>query len=393
MKRRKQLSAVQMILILCAILAVIMVIAVVFGTGINSAELAEADVQAEIYTEDTDAYEGLTAKEAYSFSLLLKSTSCSYKNALMEGCDAAAEKLGVTIQTQGPNNEVDTADQVNMLNSAVQGDYDGIGIDPSDSEACQTSLSNAAKKGVAMVAFETAFTKAPEGTVAATIAADHYDAGRTAGTEMWNAIRERVMQTNGISRVILICQDAVSDSHQQRGTGFIDGLVSAAAEDDVSAEVSGNDYFVDAAETGSPEEGLALLQIEVKVPTEPTAEMCQAEAAAALNEEDLAGIAATGQLSSEGILSANKNKAVLSADPMQGVVALGFDAGEAIKAAITDGTMYGAVVQSYYEIGYNTICALTAAANGEQAVSIRIPSYFYTADTMDDAEIAANLYD
>jgi ribose transport system substrate-binding protein len=76
------------------------------------------------------------------------------------------------------------------------------------------------------------------------------------------------------------------------------------------------------------------------------------------------------------------------------VVIIGFDSGKAQKDAIRSGLMAGAITQNPVGIGYETVKAAVAAAKGE-AVEKNIDTgfYWYDATNIDNAEIAAVLYD
>lgn len=342
----------------------------------------------------SNPFEGITAKENYDLQIIVKAYSSTYWQALMEGANAAAEELGVTVSNQGPNNESDVADQVNMLNTAINNSPAGIGIASCDADSCTDSLNTAKEKGVPIIAFDSGFPNAPEGTVMATIATDSYAAGKIAGDEMWKAIKDKVMASDSACRVGYVGQDTVSGSHQGRGTGFIDGLCEGAAADGVAFAVTGNDYFVGAA-ADKGDEASAKLIIEARVPSQATTDFCQAEATALLNQTDIVGIFASGQMSSESIISANSNLNKLASNADDGVIAIGFDAGVVLKENVANGTMYGAITQAPYLMGYYTVYALTAAANGEtdKVVDYDCPAYFYCADNMNDEAIASNLYD
>ncbi|MBQ9062903.1 MAG: substrate-binding domain-containing protein [Eubacterium sp.] len=356
-----------------------------------ASEAAEATSEA---ASTENPFEGITANENYDLQIIVKAYSSTYWQALMEGANAAAEELGVTVSNQGPNNESDVADQVNMLNTAINNSPAGIGIASCDADSCTDSLNTAKEKGVPIIAFDSGFPNAPEGTVMATIATDSYAAGKIAGDEMWKAIKDKVAASDSACRVGYVGQDTVSGSHQGRGTGFIDGLCEGAAADGVAFAVTGNDYFVGAA-ADKGDEASAKLIIEARVPSQATTDFCQAEATALLNQPDIVGIFASGQMSSESIISANANLNKLASSADEGVIAIGFDAGVVLKENVANGTMYGAITQAPYLMGYYTVYALTAAANGEtdKVVDYDCPAYFYCADNMNDEAIASNLYD
>ena len=136
-------------------------------------------------TEGVAQFEGLTANEAYDFQIVVKSFQSTYWQAALQGMDAAAEELGVTYTAQGPASESDIADQVNMLNSAINGAPAGVGLAACDTSSVLESLQTAVDAGVPIVAFDTGIADAPEGSVVET------PAGRGVVTEA-NYLRETV---------------------------------------------------------------------------------------------------------------------------------------------------------------------------------------------------------
>lgn len=333
-------------------------------------------------------FEGLTANDAYSFQIIVKAYSSTYWQALMNGANDAAADLGVTVDCQGPNNESDVADQVNMFNTAINNAPAGIGIASCDADSCTDSLNQAKTAGVPVVAFDSGFPNAPDGTVQATIATNQLAAGDIAGKAMYDAIKDVI---DAPVRIGYVGQDTVSGSHQGRGKGFIDGIIDAAAADGVNVKVEGNDYFVGAAK--EHDEADAKIIIECRVPAQPTTDLCATEATALLNKEDLKGIYATGQMSSEAIVSANGNVNKLATSAADGVIGIGFDSGVILKEAVANGPLYGAITQSPYVMGYWTVAALTQYANGDAIQDMDVDAYLYTAENITEEQIASNLYD
>ena len=72
---------------------------------------------------------------------------------------------------------------------------------------------------------------------------------------------------------------------------------------------------------------------------------------------------------------------------------VGFDSGTITKEKIKDGTVYGAITQMPYAMGYYAVAGLVQAANGDPVEDMPIPGYFYNAENMEDELIAPNLYD
>lgn len=101
----------------------------------NTADDADAATEAE---EDTTAV--ATTGGDYKFEIIVKSYQSSYWQAAVTGVNQKAEELGVTVNCTGPNAESDIADQVNMLNNAINNAPTGIGLAACDQEACLDSL-------------------------------------------------------------------------------------------------------------------------------------------------------------------------------------------------------------------------------------------------------------
>ncbi len=355
-------------------------------TSTSSSAAADGDL-----TAGTE-FEGLSVDGDYNFQVIVKAYSSAYWSAILDGVNAASKDYGVTVDTQGPNNESDVADQVNMLNTAISNGPDGIGLAACDADSVTDSLKDAESKGVPIVAVDSAIENAPEGSLVATIATNNVDAGAMAADEIWDAIKDEVSSADGQVRVGLVCQDTVSGSQQGRGIGFINEICENASADGVSVGVTGNDYYVGGCDDPG-DESSADLVVEVRVPSQITADLCQNEASAMMNKNDTIAIIATGQMSTEAVIAADSNMGVLKSDPSEGMIGMGFDSGTILKQAITDGTLYGCITQSPYGMGYYCVCALIMNANGDSVEDMDVPCYFYTADNIDDPSIAQNLYD
>jgi ribose transport system substrate-binding protein len=334
----------------------------------------------------------VVANGDYTFEIIVKSYQSSYWQAAVKGIDSEKEALGVTANSNGPNAESDIADQVNMLNDAINKKPDGIGLAACDQEAVLDSLQAAMDAGIPVVLFDSGVPSAPEGSVYSTIATDNYGAGATAAENLYAALKDKIAAADGVVRIGEVNQEATSESITSRGLGFIDKFTELATADGKSVAVVGNEYYVNnAADAG--DESTADIIIDVAVPAQTTVELCATEASNILNKEDTIGIFGSNQVAAEGILTANGNLGVLGSDPETSILAAGFDAGSTIKAAIADGTMFGAVTQSPLAMGITTVDVLTQIANGEEVSDVPTDGYWYNAENMDSDEIAPNLYD
>ena len=381
---------------LCAAMVSGMTVAPVFAAEEKTEEAAEETTEetAETAEDPTAQFEGLKANEAYEFPMMVKSFQSTYWEAAMKGMDQAAEELGVTYKAQGPNSESDIADQVNMINTAIGTNPVGLGLAACDTSSVLEALQTCADKGIPVVTFDTGVADAPEGSVVAEVCTDNAQAGAVAAEHMYEAIKDVI--ANAEDQVIIgeINQDATAQNIQQRGSGFINKMIELIQADGKTVAVTGNEFYVNAAEGADAEEADADVVIQVAVPAQTTVELCTNEAQAILSQENCIAIFGSNQPAAEGVLAANANLSVLGSDAAAGdVIGVGFDAGSIIKGAVQDGTFLGAVTQSPLKMGYYAIYALTAAANGQEVSDVPTEGYWYDATNMEDEDIAPNLYD
>lgn len=329
----------------------------------------------------------------YTFEIIVKSYQSSYWQAAVKGVKDEAEQLGVKVNCNGPNAESDIADQVNMLNNAINNAPDGIGLAACDQQACLDALQLAMDKGIPVVCFDSGIPDAPDGSVLSTIATDNYGAGAVAAENLYPALKDRIMNATAPVRIGEVNQESTSESITSRGLGFIDKFTELAKADGKTVGVTGNDYYVNnCADKGDA--ASADIIIEVAVPAQTTVELCATEASVIMNKADTIGMFGSNQVAAEGILTANGNLGVLSADPAAGkILAAGFDAGSVIKGAIKDGTMFGAVTQSPLAMGVKTVETLVDIASGKSVSDISTDGYWYNTENMESDDIAPNLYD
>nr|WP_027872281.1 substrate-binding domain-containing protein [[Eubacterium] cellulosolvens] len=367
-------------------------IAVESTSGTDVSGGSEDGFEEEAASELPAQFEGLTADSAYDFPVIVKSFQSTYWQAALQGMDKAASELGVTFKAQGPEAESDIADQINMLNKSISSRPSGIALASCDTTSVIPSLQDCADQKIPVVAFDTGVAEAPDGSIVCTIATDNGAAGATAADHMYEAIKDVIAGSDHTVRIGVINQDATALNIQQRGLGFINEMVKLIQGDGKTVCVEGHEFYVTAAE--GADQGKTDVVIEVAVPAQTTVELSATEAQTILSKEDTIAIFGSNQITAEGVLAANDTLAVLGSDAENGdVIGVGFDAGSKIKAAVEDGTFYGAVTQSPLMMGYYTIYALTAAANGATLEDVPTNGYWYDAENMNDDTIAPNLYD
>ena len=383
-----------MALMLCAAMVTSMSATAAFAAEEKEDAATEKSADSTAAEDPTAQFDGLKANEAYEFPMMVKSFQSTYWDAAQEGMKKASKELGVDYKPQGPNSESDIADQVNMINTAIASNPVGLGLAACDTSSVTDALKTCAEKGIPVVTFDTGIADAPEGSVVCEVCTDNAQAGAVAAENMYNSIKDVVKDAEGQVVIGEVNQDATAQNIQQRGTGFINKMIELLQADGKTVAVSGNEFYVNAAEGADADAKDADVVIQVAVPAQTTVELCSTEAQAILSQENCIAIFGSNQVSAEGVLAANANLNVLGSDPANGdVVGVGFDAGSIIKAAVKDGTFVGAVTQSPLMMGYYAIYALTAAANGQELEDVPTDGYWYDATNMEDEDIAPNLYD
>ena len=383
-----------MALMLCAAMVTSMSATAAFAAEEKEDAATEKSADSTAAEDPTAQFDGLKANEAYVFPMMVKSFQSTYWDAAQEGMKKASKELGVDYKPQGPNSESDIADQVNMINTAIAANPVGLGLAACDTSSVTDALKTCAEKGIPVVTFDTGIADAPEGSVVCEVCTDNAQAGAVAAENMYNSIKDVVKDADGQVVIGEVNQDATAQNIQQRGTGFINKMIELLQADGKTVAVSGNEFYVNAAEGADADAKDADVVIQVAVPAQTTVELCSTEAQAILSQENCIAIFGSNQVSAEGVLAANANLNVLGSDPANGdVVGVGFDAGSIIKAAVKDGTLVGAVTQSPLMMGYYAIYALTAAANGQKLEDVPTDGYWYDATNMEDEDIAPNLYD
>ena len=366
--------------LLALLLSACMIMAMVVGCGSKPADGGDS----------ADA--GNT--DALHFEVIVKSFQSTYWQAAVKGVDQACKELGVTAECNGPANESDIADQVQMIDNVIEKKPAGIGLAACDTKAVLPSLQKALEAGIPVVCFDTGVADAPEGSVYATVATDNAAAGAVAAENIYPVIKDKVAAATVDAKVRIgeVNQDATALNIQQRGLGFIDKMIELISADGKKVAVEGNEFYVNAAK-GKVAAAEAEVIIEVAVPAQTTVDLATTEAQKIMSKEDTIAIFGSNQTTAEGVIGANATLNVLNADPAKGIVAAGFDAGTPQKEAINAGQLLGSVTQSPLMMGYECIKTLYAIANGETVKDIPMNGYWYDTTNMADDNIAPNLYD
>lgn len=381
--------------LLASLLCVAMVAATLVGCGSTASETTTADAPAAAETpaaaaETTAAEAPAAAATDLSFEIVSKGFQHQYWQAVLKGAQEEADKLGVKINFVGPNSESDIADQVQMLNNAINAKPAAIGLAALDTKACLDAIQTAMDAGIPIIGFDSGVPDAPDGAVLGNCATDNYAAGEMAAENMYPAIKDTIANASATVRIGVLSQDATSESVCNRGLGFIDKIAELIVADGKTVTVEGNDKFI--TDSKCEKTDGANVVIEVLVPAQVTSELSATDCGTLLDKEDTIAIYGSNQHSGEAMVTANENRSKFGTGDGQ-IIGVAFDSGAVIKAAVADGTFLGAITQAPVAMGAALIDSLYAAATGEAVSDVDTGCQWYTADNMNDAEIAQNLYD
>lgn len=372
--------------VLSALLSAAMVATLLVGCG-GSNQPAPADTAAPADTQEAapaDTQAAAPAEGSMHFEIVSKGFQHQYWQAVYKGAQNKSKELGVTMNFVGPNSESDIADQVQMLNNAINANPSAIGLAALDTSACLDAITVAQNAGIPIVGFDSGVPGAPEGAIVANAATDNYAAGELAAEEAYKLIEDKLAAG---TRIGVLSQDATSESIVNRGLGFVDKIAALVADKGLTVNVEGNEKFV--SDTKATKTEGADVVIEVLVPSQVTSELSSIDCQTLLNKKDTICIYGSNQHSAEAMVTANENIGRLGKD----VVGVGFDSGAVIKAAVADGTLAGAITQAPVAMGEAVIDLLYKAANGESVSDVDTGCQWFTAENMNNEEIAQNLYD
>jgi ribose transport system substrate-binding protein len=338
---------------------------------------------------------GATSVSAADYSgmnieIVSKGFQHQYWQAVLKGAEQKAEELGVTINFVGPADESQYAEQKTQLDTAIEANPDAICLAALDTSTCLESIQTAMDKGIPIIGFDSGVPDAPEGAIYANASTNNYNAGVLAAEKTYEVLKDRIANAEGTVRIGVMGQDAVSESVVNRGLGFIDKIAELAIADGNTVKLEGNDKYVNDANVESDDNGNVI--IETLVPASVTSELSAIDCQTLLNKDDIICIYGSNQHSAEAMVTGNENLQKFGTGDDQ-VIAVGFDSGAVLKAAVADGTFLGAITQAPVAMGETVVELACKAAAGEEVEDVDTGCQWYTAENMDDEEIAQNLYD
>ena len=314
------------------------------------------------------------------------------------GAIQAGVDFDVEVTFEGPPTETDVQIQIDKFNSAISKEPAAIALAALDARSVMDQLSDLKAKGIPVISFDSGVPHAPEGLILANASTDSYGAAGVAAEKMFEIIKvdiEAATDSSPIKIVVLLNQDTSGKSPRSRGMGFHDMMVklideqSGLSSKDIS--LTGNPAYV--ADDDSPKTGRKVF-IEIVVPTSAASTDITASASAVLNrveDDNILGVFCSNEATVNGILAATNDGADLASK--YDIVVIGYDAGAGQKNAVRQGFFAGSITQDPYQIGYKAVELANKARKGEMVEDVDTGAKYYTAENMDDPDIAPLLYD
>ncbi|KKX31936.1 ABC transporter substrate-binding protein [Rhizobium sp. LC145] len=293
--------------------------------------------------------------QAGEIAVIVKTVNSTFWQNVQKGADAAMKEAGGedTMTFQGPAAESAIADQVNMVENAVNRGVSGIVLAPSDPDALVPAVKKAWEARIPVIIIDSMLAEGSEQYYQSFLATDNKKAGELAA----QALIEKV-GTEG--KIAVMSYVAGAGSEIGRVGGFTDYIKANS-----KLEIVGPFYS-------------------------------QSQMATALNQTTDV-LAANSDL--KGIFGANEptaigmGRALKQSGKAGQVVAIGFDGNQDLQEFVKDGTLAGIAVQGSFqmgELGIQTVKKVIGKEKVEKFVDTGV--VVVTKDNIDKPEAKNVLY-
>lgn len=246
------------------------------------------------------------------------------------GIQAEAKKLGMTVNTQAPQ-QFDPSLQTPIVNAAVAKHPAAILIAPTDAQAMFPPLLQAKQAGIDIGLVDTTLQNA---SIAATsVSTDNTAAGAAAADALAKLIGDK-------GKVMVIAFQAGASTSDEREQGFQQEIAKYHGITDLGAQINDND----------PAKAASIVTATLAA------------------HPDLAGIFATNQFAAQGAATGLRD-----AGKTGKVKIVGFDAGSVQVQQLQQGAVQALIAQDPYQIGTEAVDQIAAALTGKK-VTKHIPT-------------------
>lgn len=297
---------------------------------------------------------GAASASAGEIAVIVKTVNSTFWQNVQKGAEAAIKDTkDHTMTFQGPAAESAIADQVNMVENAVNRKVDAILLAPSDPDALTPAVKKAWEARIPVVIIDSQLADGADKYYQSFLATDNRKAGEAAAKAL-------IDKAGTTGKIAVMSYVAGAGSEIGRVGGFVDYIKANS-----KLEVVGPYYS-------------------------------QSQMATALNQTTDV-LAANGDL--VGIFGANEptaigmGRAIKQAGKSGKLTAIGFDGNQDLQEFVKDGTLNAIVVQGSYQMGEKGIETLLKVLNKEKVEKVvDTGAVVVTKDNIDQPEAKNVLY-
>jgi ribose transport system substrate-binding protein len=300
------------------------------------------------------AFTAPAALAAGEIAVIVKTANSNFWQNVNKGASAAIAKLpDYTMTFQGPAAEANVADEVNMVENAINRKVAGIVLAPSDPDALVPSIKKAWENSIPVVLIDSAISPDGEKYYQAFLATDNKKAGELCAEAMIKAVG-----TEG--KIAVMSYVAGVGSEIGRVGGFTDYIKANS-----KLEIVGPYYS----------------QSQMATALNQTVDVLSANA-------DLKGIFGANEPTAAGM-----GRALAQSGKAGQVVGIGFDGNQDLQDFVRNGTLQGIAVQGSFQMGEKGVETIAKILGGEKVEKmIDTGVVFVTKDNLDKPEAQNVLY-
>lgn len=260
-------------------------------------------------------------------AVIVKTVNSTFWQNVQKGTDAAMKELkGYTATFQGPASETAIADQVSMVENAVNRKVAGIVLAPSDPDALLPTLKKAAESKIPVILIDSMVSEAGKPYYQSFLATDNRKAGAMAAKALVDKVG-----TSG--KIAIMSYVAGAGSEIERVGGFTDYIKANS-----KLTIVGPFYSQSQMAT-------ALNQTTDVLASNP----------------DLKGMFGANEPTAIGMA-----RAIAQSGKAGKVVAVGFDGNQDLQEFVKNGTLEGIAVQGSFNMGYLGVKTVAAFLEGKK---------------------------
>ena len=294
---------------------------------------------------------GCHATQRKTIAVVPKATAHLFWVTVHAGAAAAGKDLNVDIEWNGPSSETDYARQVQIVDSMIARQVDGLAVAAQDRTTLNASLDRAAAAHIPVTVFDSGVDSTNYLTYLTT---NNYQAGQMAARKLAELL-------NGKGNVAMLMHAPGSKSTLDREAGF---------EDALRKEFPG--MHIVARQFSMSDRAKAMAAAENFLTAQP----------------DLDGMFASAEPGSVGAALALKSRGLAGK-----VKLVAFDAGDDLVRDLKDGSIDALVAQDPFRMGYEAVKTLVDKLHGtDPPKMIDLSATVVTKGDLDKPEIKALLF-